>query len=384
MKQLLFVTNGHGEQAIAARIAKELDAIGGFTIDHLSLVGDDVATEPLLHAVGPRRRMPSGGLVAMGNVRNLLRDLRAGLLTHTFAQLRFLGGKKGRYDLAVGIGDTFAYVMARRAAARKTVFVGTAKSVYVAPYGRAEIRILRSADRIFVRDRATADDLCQRGANAIAPGNVIVDLFDEDLQTDGTGIAGRALAIFPGSRESAYSDAVFACAIFRELLGKMPDLEASLSISPGLAVDRFGRALRADGWDVMATSEQSIPFALYTNGKCAITAWTGSPGAMLEAAQIVLGQAGTVNEAAASRGIPVVAFERMPHSAQWYRQRQQGLLDGALVVLHGTAEEAAAELGALFLDEARRDCMSAIGRERMGPSGGARAIATQISELAQC
>ncbi|MBV9403527.1 MAG: hypothetical protein JO018_07330, partial [Candidatus Eremiobacteraeota bacterium] len=135
MKKFLFVTNGHGEQAIAARIATELDTIGDFQMDHLSLVGDDVAASVLLRPVGPRRRMPSGGLIAMGNVRNFLRDLRAGLATHTFAQLRYLRSIKDRYDLAAAVGDTFAYLMARRAAAKKTVFVGTAKSVYVARYG---------------------------------------------------------------------------------------------------------------------------------------------------------------------------------------------------------------------------------------------------------
>ncbi|MBV8689155.1 MAG: hypothetical protein JOZ59_03505 [Candidatus Eremiobacteraeota bacterium] len=383
MKRVLFVTNGHGEQAIAARIAKELGAIGGVAIDHLSLVGDDVATTELLRPVGPRRRMPSGGLVAMGNVRNLLRDVRAGLIAHTIAQLRFLRSQKCRYDLALAVGDTFAYVMARRARARKTAFVGTAKSVYVARYGPAEVRILRSADAVFVRDGAKAEDLAKRGADASAPGNVIVDLFDDDTRPNGA-LQGRTLAIFPGSRESAYDDAAFACAIVGQLLAKMPDIEASLSIAPGLDALRFAQVFRADGWDVSGPEDSSIPFVLRADGRRVITAWSGSPAAMLRSAQIVLGQAGTVNEAAAARGIPVVAFERRARSTQWYRRRQSGLLNGALVVLHGSAQSVATELAALFFDERRRDAMAAIGRRRMGPPGGARAIAMRLSELLQC
>ena len=381
MKKFLFVTNGHGEQAIAARIATELDTIGDFQMDHLSLVGDDVAASALLRPVGPRRKMPSGGLIAMGNVRNFLQDLRAGLATHTFAQLRYLRSINDRYDLAAAVGDTFAYVMTRRAAAKKTVFVGTAKSVYVARYGPGELRALRSADAIFVRDAATANDLCARGAQASAPGNVIVDLFDED--TESSTIAGNTLAIFPGSRESAYGDAVFAASVVRTLKKKLPYVRASLSIAPGLDAQRFAQVLRDDGWDVLSMSAPSNPFTLAVGHEVVITAWTGSPGAMLKDAQLVLGQAGTVNEAAAARGIPVVAFHRSS-SANWYRRRQRGLLDGALMVMTGSENSVAGQLLSLLRDESRRRAMSAIGRDRMGPPGGARSIALRLSELVQC
>ena len=37
--------------------------------------------------VGPMCVMPSGGLIAMGNVRNIARDVRSGLIGLTLAQL---------------------------------------------------------------------------------------------------------------------------------------------------------------------------------------------------------------------------------------------------------------------------------------------------------
>ncbi|MBV9272112.1 MAG: hypothetical protein JO165_13545, partial [Candidatus Eremiobacteraeota bacterium] len=88
MKSVLFVTNGHGEEAIAARIAQELprDEIAA---DHLALVGE-FGHPSVMRDVGPRRTMPSGGLIAMGNVKNIVRDVRGGLVGHTLAQLRFL------------------------------------------------------------------------------------------------------------------------------------------------------------------------------------------------------------------------------------------------------------------------------------------------------
>ncbi len=384
MKQLLFVTNGHGEQAIAARIAAELDALDDFKIDHLSLVGEQLPPSDSFHPVGPARSLPSGGLIAMGNLRNLLRDLRAGLLTHTIAQLRFLGSVKGRYDLAIAVGDTFSYLIARRARAKRTAFVGTAKSVYVARYGPGEVRVLRSANAIFVRDQKTAADLQARGLRACAPGNVIVDLF-ADAADNPAALAGKRVAIFPGSREGAYADAVFACAIVRRLWEKRSAIEASLSIAPRLDPLRFAQVLRDAGWDVTAMDVPCVPFVLVIGDRPLITAWNGSAGAMLRDAQIVLGQAGTANEAAAARGIPIAAFDRTRRSAgNWYRQRQRGLLDGALTMLPSSVDQAADSLAALLSDEARRHAMGRIGRERMGAPGGARAIAMQLTEMLQC
>ena len=320
----------------------------------------------------------------MGNIRNLMHDLRGGLLGHTMAQLRFLKRVKGRYDLAVAVGDVFAYGMARRAAASKTAFVGTAKSIYVARYGRFEARLLRAADAIFVRDEPTARDLRGRGIDALAPGNVIVDLFEEMSDEAVPALTGKRLAIFPGSRESAYADAIFACAIVGAVSASIPTIEASLSIAPGLDTTRFAQVLRDDGWDVTPMSEPSVPFTLKLRGRSFITAWTGSLGAMLTDALVVLGQAGTANEAAAARGIPIAAFERTTASATtWYRQRQRGLLDGALTMLRGSVDEAADQLTALLFNEERRRQMGAIGRERMGGPGGAHAIALRLSEIAQ-
>ncbi len=66
VKRVLFVTNGHGEAAIAERIAHELGSlVPGVRADHLGLVGE--TRHETMNEVGPRRSMPSGGLIAMGN-----------------------------------------------------------------------------------------------------------------------------------------------------------------------------------------------------------------------------------------------------------------------------------------------------------------------------
>ncbi|MGA8532703.1 MAG: hypothetical protein WB615_01195, partial [Candidatus Tumulicola sp.] len=212
MKAALFVSNGHGEASISDRIAIELRALAPeLRVDHLALVGDLASTWESMRDVGPRRTMPSGGLFAMGNLRNIARDLRAGLLGLTFAQRRFLQSSRGQYAVTVAVGDAFALFMALASGA-PAIFVGTAKSVNVAPYGRLEERLVRRAAACFVRDVATARRLARHGLDVEPAANVIADLAsgfgDPRAQRALEGFS-TAIALFPGSRAGAYRDAAF-------------------------------------------------------------------------------------------------------------------------------------------------------------------------------
>ena len=371
---VLFVTNGHGEVAIAARIASAFPA--SFACDHLALVGD-VTAGPPLREIGPRRALPSGGLIAMGNLRNIARDLAGGLLVHTLAQMRFLRSVRGTYDVCVAVGDVFALLMTLRAQGRKSVFAGTAKSVLVAPYGPMEERAIARADAVFVRDDPTVQRLRDHGIAANA-ANVIVDLYSGGGR-NAQAPAHADIAIFPGSRAQAYHDAVRLCGIVRELARLRPGLTATLSVAPGVDAAHLARALSAGGWDVQRSLAPETPFTLRLDGNDAVRAWCGPLDALLDAT-VVLGQAGTANEAAAAAGIPVVAYEETAR-ASWYRRRQIGLLGDALMVVRGTQHHAAAQVAALLDDAPRRAAMGAAGRERMGRPGGAALIAAEIERL---
>lgn len=376
---MLFVSNGHGEIAIAARIAIELQRHGPIACDHLALVGD-FKYDATMRDVGPRRAMPSGGVIAMGNLRNIARDVRGGLIGHTLAQLRFLRGVSGTYAAAIAVGDIFALVMALQAHARATVFVGTAKSVYVAPYGPLEERALRKADVTFVRDVPTAQRLAQHGISAL-PANAIVDLYPDESQTLDAPF-DPLLALFPGSREQAYDDAAFMARTARTVFRANAGAGGAISIAPGIDSKRMCEKFEADGWRIVRSERSQQPFALFDGEREMLRAWQGPLGAMLQRATLVLGQAGTANEAAAARGIPVVAFARAGEErAPWYRKRQIGLLGDALLVASADPEQAASQVNALLHDPARRERMGAAGRQRMGAPGAAEAIAERIAQL---
>ena len=110
------------------------------------------------------------------------------------------------------------------------------------------------------------------------------------------------------------------------------------------------------------------------------------PGTLIAAAKIVLGQAGTANEQAASAGVPVVALDadrpaRTPGDA-WYRMRQRRLLGNALALVPASPGLAADAIAELLADAPRLASMGDAGRARMGPRGGSRAIARSILEIA--
>jgi tetraacyldisaccharide 4'-kinase len=355
---VLFVTNGHGEAAIAARIASDVRALAPLLTDHFALVGEALG-EADFPDVGPQRAMPSGGIVAMGNVRAFGRDLAAGWLGLFAAQLRFLRSAGRRYAAVVAVGDAYAAALARLAG-RPWMFVGTAKSAYVAPYGALERRIVGAAGRIFVRDGETAATLRRRGLRAEAPGNVIVDLLAGEARYDWPGSV--RIALLPGSRERAYADAERLADVVERVAGQVPGIAAVLSIAPSLDAARFAPLV-----------------ARYPS----LGVWTAGIGGILAGATLAIGQAGTANEAAAACGVPVVALELDgDRRGGWYRMRQQRLLAGALLVVPGDPAAAAAAIVALLQDPARLARMGATGRERMGGGGGAAAIARAIVDLA--
>jgi hypothetical protein len=355
---LLFVTNGHGEVAIAERIAADVRALGAWRTEHFPLVGAGFA-RPDFPDVGPQAAMPSGGLVAMGNVRAFAQDLRAGFAGLWFRQRAFLRAAAGRYRLVIAVGDVYALLLAR-IARTPLVYVGTAKSAYVAPYGPLERRLLRGARAIFVRDAQTARVLQAHGVLAEAPGNVIVDLLESAQTFDWH--APLRIALLPGSRERAYADGERLAAVARAVARQRAGVEAALSIAPGLDPARFAPFLAAEP---------------------AIRPWTGDVGALVREATLAIGQAGTANEAAAASGVPVVALDLTDaRKSDWYRMRQGRLLGAALAIVPGSVAGAANAVAALLDDAPRRAQMSAVGIERMGPPGGARAIAAAIATLA--
>ncbi len=377
--RILLVSNGFGEMAILQSIAR---AIAGrapeAVLRHLPLVGSPRADAwpPL---VGPRRDMPSGGLVTYWNMRNIARDVSAGLIGLTIAQFRFLAAQRHAFDAVVAVGDVYCAATCMWFARLPTVFVATAKSEYVAGHSALELAIARRARLTFARDAATAQALASRGVPARYVGNVMMDgvaATETVLPIDAQALH---VAVLPGSRRDAPANAGAAARRLRRIaqLGGRR-VQAFVAVAPTVAAQDLAAALRSQGFRDGAGGEGGAIAARLTDGDVEIVLVEQALGATLRAADVVLGQAGTGNEQAAGLGKPVIAAAAQGESPQdvgWYRMRQRKLLGEALVVAPADDDAFAQTVLDLIADPARMTMMAKAGRERMGEPGASAAIA---------
>ena len=385
-KDILLVSDGHGEAAISGYVADAIRSRDpGIAVEHLPLVGSasDLGWPP---TVGPKRAMPSGGLVTNWNVRNFARDVQAGLVGLLFQQHQFLRAQRERTAL-VAVGDVFCLWMCL-ASRRPTVFVATAKSDYVSPHSRIERRIMAKANQTFARDAMTARSLQRHGISARYAGNLMMDgVMPSGVDLGVNGDAVR-LGVLPGSR----GDAPQVCAAMyvrltvasRMLEPHDQQVQAFFSVAPGVDRVQVLESLQAAGATISQPSLEGAVIARSRQSNLELVLVANAFGDVLAASQIVLGQAGTANEQAAGFGRPVIAALEPGETAQkmqWYRMRQKRLLGDALLVVPSKPELFAQAVVDLLGDPVRQAAMSQAGKERMGSAGGSGAVADSVLTL---
>jgi uncharacterized protein (TIGR03492 family) len=383
---ILLVSNGFGEAAVAQYIARAIAAgAPAARLEHLPLVSasESGGWPP---QVGPRRAMPSGGLVANWNVRQLLRDLIAGLGPLTIEQVRYLR-KQAQRDAIVAVGDIYCLTLSLLSR-RPAFFVATAKSQLVAPHSRLEVSIARRAAAAFARDQETADALSENDVRARYAGNVMMDGLvrsNADLMLDGSALK---VGVLPGSRADAAVNAgemtKRISAFARMLAPSGRRVQALVSLAPSLASEPVRSAIDAAGFilaPVQPDGSRSGAIARHTSDNLTIVLIKGAFADIIYASDIVFGQAGTANEQAAGLGRPVLAAAEpgeRPQRMHWYRMRQKRLLGDALLVLDSAPDEFAAGAVRVLQDPALMEHMAETGRLRMGQPGGAAAVAAAV------
>lgn len=394
--ELLLITNGHGEDEIAARVVTELlKLLPELTLEAYPLVGRGERLQRAgLNIAGPTRRLPSGGLT-LHAPSLLLKDLRAGLLPLTYRQARYLRGRRPGRVLVVG--DVYAQLHASLVRAPRRVLQPLI-SVHHAPpasarggssplryfmeqYRRPELRLLKRAERVYARDQATAHYLQGEGvAGATCLGNPMMDaLSAEPLEAAITHPAGRVVALLPGSREHAGASLPLM-------------LEALTLIGPALglvawALERPPRA--PSGWSDSAPTKGApgaadayAQLASWRHQKSGAEVWvlSGAFAAVLATASAAIGTAGTGNEQAVGSGLPVVTFPVPPHYSSAFLNNQARLLGDGLLVAEPDAAAIAAQLKRALLEEPLRERARRAGALRMGPPGASAKIAADLAE----
>ncbi|HEX4296640.1 MAG TPA: hypothetical protein VHZ56_01335 [Devosia sp.] len=359
-RTLLFISNGHGEDSIAAEIVRRLPP--GFAVAAYPTLGDGHAYAGVCPLVGPRRHLPSQGQRRRGS---FWRDARSGY--GIGAALRFMRTEAPAYDAIVVVGDLLGIVMCWWSGNRVRLYLDVYKSGFANRYSGLERWIVRrSCDLVLTRDPILAAQLETAGVAARFAGNVMMDtLVTGPYDAAGRRAHPRAVALLPGSRAATADNLALQLAALR-LLPDAAGLDLFAALAPGTDAASLARGtgLVLDG-DTLRGDGLSVHLS------------TGSLGAVLAASDIVLGQGGTANLQALGMGKPVISF--LAEDARPARRRRIAALAGdSRIVTERTPEALAAALAALLADPAEIARRGAIGRERMGPPG---AIAAIIAEL---
>ena len=370
--RLLLLSNGHGEDAIGARLVPELRA-RGFDLEALPIVGDGHAYHALdVPIAGPTAAMPSGGFV-YGRPAALAGDLAHGLVRLTLAQLRAL--RHGRWDAALAIGDVVPLAYAWWAGLPHG-FVGCAKSdLYLGgrpgAYLPHERWLMRRPGVVGVwpRDEVTTTNLRAAGVAADWLGNPMMD----GLEPMGVDLPGDPAAttflILPGSRGEAGANLAKLAEAARAIAATGRPARFLAAIAPGLAPE----ALVPPGWARTAG-------AIRHPDGATVHLLEGAFADAAHAADLALAMAGTATEQVVGLGKPVIALPgRGPQFTPAFAEAQTRLLGESVLLLPDDPRATAEAAWGLLDDPARLARMARNGRQRMGPPGAAARIADALA-----
>jgi uncharacterized protein (TIGR03492 family) len=419
--QLLCLSNGHGEDVIAVRILQELQhhpAAPELAV--LPIVGEGRAYSQVdVPIIGSVRTMPSGGFIYMEGGRQLLRDLRGGLLQLTWAQFKAVRRWRKRGGVILAVGDIVPLLFAWLSGA-PYAFVGTAKSEYYVrdeagrlpnrsflekwsksvyyPWERWLMRH-RRCKAVFPRDKLTIETLQQWSIPAFDLGNPMMDgirpenpapiFYEPDAELKEMQRA-LVVTLLPGSRApEAYDNwqqIVRAIAGFFDTFSERSLLFLG-AIAPSLSLDSLRQILKSGGWveqppqSTASNLQLNDPTALtFTQKNATLILTQDDYNLCLLKGDCCIAMAGTATEQFVGLGKPAIAIPgKGPQYTPTFAEAQTRLLGPSLILVE-QPEKVASVVQQLFRDPDWLQLIAENGLQRMGQPGAARRIANCLME----
>jgi hypothetical protein len=365
-KKILFITNGHGEDLVAAQIIDKLNH-KKLKIDVMPVVGDGRIFRKLnVKIIGPKNLLPSGGF-GLRNYGYLFRDLFSGLIPNTISQIGTLRKNLYEYSLVVGIGDGVPIVYSILTGCN-FIIVGVNKSEYYRKLGFnylwAEKWLLKKYCKlILARDEKTAKALRSFGIKSLYVGNPMMDMGREIRVSRKSRISRgsrgkRTIGFLPGTRKDAYKNIEDFYKIAWNIRKLDKKIRFILSFPETLNRSSLSKIKKPD----------NIKFII-----------SNDFNKILKRSTIIVGLAGTANEQAAGLGIPVIAFPgRGAQFNSRFAHGQKELLGNSLLLLPRRSQLIAKEAVGLMHNRKKMRRMGKAGIKRMGRPGASKKISNII------
>ncbi|MFW6180899.1 MAG: lipid-A-disaccharide synthase-related protein [Spirochaetota bacterium] len=387
----LLVSNGYGEDVVAAHIGELLLAETGGTVLGFPTVGDGAFYRSRgVQLAGTGLSLPSMGFVRSPG--DLVRDLAAGLIGRTLAMGRSLHAAADRFDYLVVVGDPYLLLFTSlftRRHRRSMIFVGVQQSEWYQSrkpfkqhYSALERGWLRKrAGLVYVRDEKTMEFLRSRGlVHVRCTGNPMMDCFTihpHRVLPENRRIIG----ILPGSKQEAYHNLAVAVEVADLLHRWRDDLLFAVALSPQLDPDRAaGRCGLLRVGQVSGGNGESWEYAQYRTPAGAHLLMSCSLfGDIISSSEAVIGLSGTGNEQAAGLGKPVFGFWGPgPQITRKFLQAQKRLLGPSLFLSPPRPREVAAKMLQVLEDEELLREVARNGKMRMQGRGSIRRMAMEL------
>ena len=402
-QNVLFLSNGHGEDTIACRVIEALREINpGISQAVLPIVGEGKVfakfiKDGWLFKIGSSTFLPSGGF-SNQSFTGLVLDLKAGLLRSLWSQWTLICKSAKEGKIIVAVGDFLPLLLAWASGA-DYFFIGTPKSDYTWTSGPRfscsdfyhrlkgtewdpwEYWLMRSrrCKIVAVRDKITARGLRNHGVKVVSPGNPMMDGFDRS-QCPNEFETFRRLILLCGSRlPEAYEN-------FKQLLIAIQFIQISSSIAVFVPLNSSSMRERIESilieLDFQNTHESISEIGIsgiWKKNSLVILIGFNQFSCWANWGEVGISNAGTATEQLVGLGIPCVSLPgKGPQFNFNFAKRQSRLLGGAVAVSKGY-KTLAKKAEFLLNSDFNRKSIGLIGSKRMGNEGGSQSLAHMIS-----
>jgi len=426
--KILSVSNGHGEDAIAVRILRELqNQPHPPEIAALPLVGLGQAYTQLdnVPIMGSVKSLPSGGFIYMDK-HQLWRDLQAGLFPLIIQQYQTIRQWVKQGGIILAVGDIVPLFLAWLSGGNYA-FIGTAKSDYYLRDEQGKLPLTRMwkwykySDSIyfpwerwlmnnsrclgvFPRDTITTQTLQKYGIPAIDLGNPMMDNLEPNIYNytiDQLQIETQRslfITLLPGSRSPEVNrnwdmilkgvDAIIQSSI-RSTENPIPSYQELVflaAIAPSLDLQTFCQSLTALGWQEtpdLRLPNINFPWGhgelIFSQEKAILILTNQAFNDSLALGNIAIAMAGTATEQFVGLGKPAIAIPGDgPQFTPTFANNQQRLLGRSLIIVENPIEIPEI-LRSLLLNSEQLKLIAENGKRRLGQPGASRRIAQYLS-----